>query len=96
LIDELTNKSVQGLETDENELTNGSVQIQRNELINRAVKFKADANAIKDELTHISVHLNSDKRGKNELTHRSVCLSSDNRDVDELTNKSVHLTQSRK
>jgi hypothetical protein len=44
----------------------------RNELTNRVVQFKEDANAIKDELTHRSIHLNSDRRGIDELTHRSV------------------------
>jgi hypothetical protein len=29
---------------------------RRNELTNRAVQFKVDANAIKDELTYRSVH----------------------------------------
>jgi hypothetical protein len=28
----------------------------RNELINRAVQFKVDANTVKDELTHRSIH----------------------------------------
>jgi hypothetical protein len=45
---------------------------RRNKLTNRAVQFKADAYAIKDELTHKSVHLNSNKRSIDELTHRSV------------------------
>jgi hypothetical protein len=37
-----------------------------------AVQFKANANAIKDEFTHISVHLSSDKKDIDKLTHRSV------------------------
>jgi hypothetical protein len=45
---------------------------RRNELTNRAVQFKADANTVKNKLTHISVHLNPDKRGIDEFTHRSV------------------------
>jgi hypothetical protein len=45
---------------------------RRNELTNLAVQFKADANVVKDELTHRSVHLSLDKRGIYELTHRSV------------------------
>jgi hypothetical protein len=52
LTDELTNISVQNLKTGENELTNISVQIT-----NRSVQFKTDVDAIKDELTHRSVHL---------------------------------------
>jgi hypothetical protein len=47
---------------------------KRNELTNKAAQFKADANAIKDEHTHISVHLSSDKRYIDELTHRLVHL----------------------
>jgi hypothetical protein len=45
---------------------------RRNELTNRAVQFKADANVIKGELTHISVHLSSDSRDTDEFTRRSV------------------------
>jgi hypothetical protein len=45
---------------------------RRNELINRSVQFKAHVNAIKDELTHKSVHLSSDRRDMDELTHRLV------------------------
>jgi hypothetical protein len=30
---------------------------RRNELTNKVVQFKADANAIKDKLTHKSVHM---------------------------------------
>jgi hypothetical protein len=45
---------------------------RRNELTNRTVQFKADANAIKDELTHRSVHLSSYTRDIDELTHRLV------------------------
>jgi hypothetical protein len=47
-------------------------RFKRNELTNRAVQFKTDANVVKDELTHRSVHLNSDKRDIDGLTHRSV------------------------
>jgi hypothetical protein len=45
---------------------------RRNELTNRAVQFKADANAVKDELTHRLVHLCLDKRDIDELTRRSI------------------------
>jgi hypothetical protein len=45
---------------------------RRNELTSRAVQFKIDVDAVKDELTYISVHLNQDKRDIDELTHRSV------------------------
>jgi hypothetical protein len=45
---------------------------RRNELTNRAVQFKSDADAVKGGLTHRSIHLNSDKRDIDELTHRSV------------------------
>jgi hypothetical protein len=45
---------------------------RRNELTNRAVRFKVEANAVKNELTHRLVHLCSDKRDIDELTHRSV------------------------
>jgi hypothetical protein len=45
---------------------------RRNKLINRAVQFKSDENAVKDELTNRLVHLCSDKRDLDELTHRST------------------------
>jgi hypothetical protein len=81
LIDELTNRSVRGLETGENELTN------------RTVQFKADANVIKDELTHRLVHLSLDSRDTDELTRRSVHRLQIERDIDELTHRSVHMLQ---
>jgi hypothetical protein len=45
---------------------------RKNELTNISVQFKVEANAVKDELTHILVHLCSDKRDIDELTHKSV------------------------
>jgi hypothetical protein len=48
---------------------------KRNELTNRAVQFKVEANAVKDELIHKLVHLCSDKINIDELTHRSVHLT---------------------
>jgi hypothetical protein len=57
LIDELTNRSVRSLEAGENKL------------INRAVRFKVEANTVKDELTHRLVHLCSYRRDIDELTH---------------------------
>jgi hypothetical protein len=45
---------------------------RRNELTNRAIQFKGEANAVKNELTHRLVHLCADKRDIDELTHRSV------------------------
>jgi hypothetical protein len=56
LTDKLTNRSVRGLETCENELTNRSVH-RGSELTNIAVQFKANANAVENELTHRLVHM---------------------------------------
>jgi hypothetical protein len=41
------------LRNNENELTDKSSSDRRNELTNKAIQFKADANAIKDEITYI-------------------------------------------
>jgi hypothetical protein len=37
-----------------------------------ALGSSVDVDAVKDELTYISVHLNQDKRDIDEFTHRSV------------------------
>jgi hypothetical protein len=66
---------------------------RRNELTNRAVQFRTDADAVKDKLTHRSVHLGSDNGDTDELINISVHLvqSSRSRLVgNELTNRSVH------